>query len=71
LLNHVHFSDLRLCFEFWRSESARAKGHTRCFNRPDWRLQRSRRRRRTISVAWYLGIFIVFLAAFDMMASYR
>ena len=27
-----------------------------------------RRRRRTISVAWYLGIFIVFLAAFDMMA---
>jgi hypothetical protein len=26
-----------------------------------------RRRRRVISVAWYLGIFIVFLAAFDMM----
>jgi hypothetical protein len=27
-----------------------------------------RRQRRTISVAWYLGIFIVALAAFDMMA---
>jgi preprotein translocase subunit SecE len=30
-----------------------------------------RRRRRTISVAWYLGIFIVFLAAFDMMGHAR
>jgi preprotein translocase subunit SecE len=26
-----------------------------------------RRRRRTISVVWYLGIFIVALAVFDMM----
>jgi preprotein translocase subunit SecE len=30
-----------------------------------------RRRRRTLSVAWYLGIFIVFLAAFDMLAYLR
>jgi hypothetical protein len=26
-----------------------------------------RRRRRTVSVAWYLGIFIVAVAAFDML----
>jgi hypothetical protein len=26
-----------------------------------------RRRRRTVSVAWYLGIFIVALAAFNMI----
>lgn len=26
-----------------------------------------RRRRQSISVAWYLGVFIVFLVAFDML----